>query len=82
MQNSVNLCLGLFFLILANFTVALKEGDCEVCVKTLEKFADTLDEAVKKDPKKIEDHFRKFCKTSKSKENRFVSFDEKLFDDV
>ena len=23
---------------------ALKEGDCEVCIKTLEKFGDSLDE--------------------------------------
>jgi ribosomal protein S19E (S16A) len=52
---------------------ALKEGECEVCIKTIEKFVDTLSEEVKKQPKLIETEFRKFCKTSKGKENRFVS---------
>lgn len=27
---------------------ALKEGDCEVCIKTLEKFGDSLDEITSK----------------------------------
>lgn len=53
--------------------MALKEGECEVCVKTIEKFGNSLDEATKKEPKKIETEFRKFCKTSKNKENRLVS---------
>lgn len=44
-----------------------------VCVKTLRKFGDSLDDATKKDPKLIEEEFKTFCKTSKSKENRFVS---------
>lgn len=81
MKNSAKLFLGIFFLALSSFAVALKEGDCEVCIKTVEKFANTLDEATKKDPKKIETEFRKFCKTSKSKENRFVS-SRKINDDV
>jgi mesencephalic astrocyte-derived neurotrophic factor len=66
---SLGLLLGLL-----SVSAALKEGDCEVCVKTVEKFASTLDDATKKDPKKIETEFRKFCKVSKSKENRFVRF--------
>lgn len=79
MKNSLKLFLGLLFV--AQASLALKEGDCEVCVKTLEKFSSTLDEATKKDPKKIETEFRKFCKTTKNKENRFVSFrDDVLFD--
>lgn len=81
MKNSLNLCFGLIFLALASITSALKEGDCEVCIKTVEKFASTLDDATKSDPKKIEEVFRKFCKTSKNKENRFVSF-RKQIDDV
>lgn len=44
-----------------------------MCIKTLNKFADTLTDDVKKDPKKIENEFRQFCKTVKNKENRFVS---------
>lgn len=75
MKTALNLCLGLIFLALVSITTALKEGECEVCVKTVEKFANTVDEAVKKDPKKIEAEFRKFCKGTKqsSKENRLVS---------
>lgn len=74
MKNSIKLFLGLVFVASAGLTSALKEGDCEVCIKTLEKFASSIDEATKKDPKKIETEFRKYCKTSKNKENRFVSF--------
>lgn len=81
MKNSLQLCFGLILLALTGFTAGLKEGDCEVCVKTVEKFASSLDEATKKDPKKIEDAFKKYCKTSKNKENRFVS-SENQNDDV
>lgn len=74
MKNSlVKLFLGLFVVALAGISAALKQGDCEVCIKTTEKFASSLDEATKKDPKLIEKELRKFCKTSKNKENRFVS---------
>lgn len=59
---------------LAHVTFSLKEGECEVCVKTTEKFAATLSEDVKKDPKLIEAEFKKFCKTSKGKENRFCYY--------
>lgn len=69
------------FLCTLFFTLAnsLKEGECEVCIATVNKFVDTLDETVKKDPKKIEEQFRKFCKGSKNKENRFVSITVNLF---
>lgn len=80
MNLSIKLFFGIFFVALASITVALKEGDCEVCIKTVEKFASTLDDATKKDPKKIETEFRKYCKVSKSKENRFVS--SGIIDDV
>ena len=77
MRNSIQLFLGLLFITIAgiNTTLALKDGDCEVCISTVENFGNTLDEATKKDPKKIENEFRKYCKTTKpsSKENRFVS---------
>lgn len=78
MRNSIQL-LAIFSIACVSLTSALKDGDCEVCIKTVEKFASTLDEATKKDPKKIEDEFRKYCKTTKasSKENRFVSSSEK-----
>jgi hypothetical protein len=44
-----------------------------VCMTVVEKFANTLTPDVKLDTKKIEAEFRKFCRTSQSKENRFVS---------
>lgn len=44
-----------------------------VCFKVVDKFSNSISDATRKDPKKIEDEFRKFCKGSKSKENRFVS---------
>ncbi|XP_034934850.1 mesencephalic astrocyte-derived neurotrophic factor homolog [Chelonus insularis] len=53
---------------------ALKEGECEVCVATVQKFAALLADDVKKDPKKIETEFKKFCKKTKSKENRFCYY--------
>lgn len=59
--------------ILPSITFALKEGDCEVCISVLDRFAQDLKDEVKKDPKKIETEFRKYCKTAKNKENRFVS---------
>lgn len=44
-----------------------------VCVNTVRKFAGTLDDSIKKDPKKIETEFKKFCKSQKNKEKSFVS---------
>lgn len=73
-KSSFKLFLGLIFVACAGLTSAsLKEGDCEVCINTIEKFSSALDDATKKDPKLIEIEFRKYCKTSKNKENRFVS---------
>ncbi|XP_065166722.1 LOW QUALITY PROTEIN: mesencephalic astrocyte-derived neurotrophic factor homolog [Atheta coriaria] len=53
---------------------ALKAGECEVCIKTLDKFAATLEESEKTDPKKIETAFKEFCKKVKDKENRFCYY--------
>jgi len=44
-----------------------------VCVKFLNRFIESLDESTKSTPLKIEDAFRKFCKTAKGDDNRFVS---------
>lgn len=44
-----------------------------VCMTVVEKFANMLTPDVRLDTKKIEAEFRKFCKTSQGKENRFVS---------
>ncbi|KAM3964409.1 LOW QUALITY PROTEIN: mesencephalic astrocyte-derived neurotrophic factor [Aphomia sociella] len=64
----------LFVAAAVQVALALKEGECEVCVKTVEKFAATLSDDVKKDPKLIETAFKKFCKGSKNKENRFCYY--------
>ena len=44
-----------------------------VCVKFLSRFIDSLDDSTKSTPEKIENAFRKFCKTAKGDDNRFVS---------
>nr|CAH7747592.1 unnamed protein product [Callosobruchus chinensis]CAH7762934.1 unnamed protein product [Callosobruchus chinensis] len=66
---------ALFFVLFAAVVAvnSLKQGECEVCIKTLEKFSATLADDVRKDPKKIEEQFKKFCKGLKNKEHRFVS---------
>lgn len=63
----------LFFLALASYTYALKEGDCEVCISVLKRFRETLAKDETSDPKKIEAAFKNYCKDLKLKENRFVS---------
>jgi len=61
-------------LVLGSSTYGLKKEDCEVCMTVVEKFANTLSPAVRSNTKKIEDEFRKFCKTTKGKENRFCYY--------
>nr|CAG4636567.1 EOG090X0F26 [Eubosmina coregoni]SVE70102.1 EOG090X0F26 [Eubosmina coregoni] len=66
------------FFLLACFAVddslQLKEADCEVCFSVINRFAAGLTSDEKKDPKKIEDKFRKFCKTAKGKDSRFCYY--------
>ncbi|XP_044260285.1 mesencephalic astrocyte-derived neurotrophic factor homolog [Tribolium madens] len=66
----------IFTVLFATFVTAnsLKQGECEVCIKVLDKFASTLSEKVKKDPKLIETEFRDFCKNTRNKENRFCYY--------
>lgn len=68
----VQLLLGSILLI--GTISALKPEDCEVCFKVVEKFSNSLSDTTRKDPKKIEDEFKKFCKGTKSKENRFCYY--------
>lgn len=44
-----------------------------VCVATIREFADTLTDDIKSDPKQIEEAFKEYCKTAKSKQQRLVS---------
>lgn len=64
----------LFLAVLSQVALALRDGECEVCIKTVEKFAATLSDDIKYNPKSIETEFRKFCKVSKNKENRFCYY--------
>lgn len=50
------------------------EANCEVCVKFIGQFIDSLDESTKSKPEKIEDAFRKFCKNTKKDDNRFCYY--------
>uniref|UniRef100_A0A0A1WQR9 Mesencephalic astrocyte-derived neurotrophic factor homolog n=1 Tax=Zeugodacus cucurbitae TaxID=28588 RepID=A0A0A1WQR9_ZEUCU len=63
-----------FAFVLIQSSIALKEDECEVCVKTVKRFADTLNDATKKDHKKIEAEFKSFCKKQKNKEHRFCYY--------
>nr|WPO04149.1 mesencephalic astrocyte-derived neurotrophic factor-like protein [Gryllus pennsylvanicus]WPO04150.1 mesencephalic astrocyte-derived neurotrophic factor-like protein [Gryllus pennsylvanicus]WPO04151.1 mesencephalic astrocyte-derived neurotrophic factor-like protein [Gryllus pennsylvanicus]WPO04152.1 mesencephalic astrocyte-derived neurotrophic factor-like protein [Gryllus pennsylvanicus]WPO04153.1 mesencephalic astrocyte-derived neurotrophic factor-like protein [Gryllus pennsylvanicus] len=62
------------FLYFISSALSLKKSDCEVCVTVVEKFGNSLSADIKSNPKLIEDEFRKFCKTSKAKENRFCYY--------
>lgn len=48
--------------------------NCEVCVKFLTRFIDSLDSDVKSSPVKIENEFRKTCKHTNKDDNRFCYY--------
>jgi len=50
------------------------EDNCEVCVKFITQFIDSLDADTKASPPKIETAFRKFCKSTKKDDNRFCYY--------
>ncbi|XP_055384918.1 mesencephalic astrocyte-derived neurotrophic factor homolog [Condylostylus longicornis] len=56
------------------YLVGVKANDCEVCVKTIERFARTLTDQQLKDTKTIENAFREFCKTAGNKEQRLCYY--------
>ncbi|XP_011499903.1 PREDICTED: mesencephalic astrocyte-derived neurotrophic factor homolog [Ceratosolen solmsi marchali] len=67
--------ISIFSMLIAyNSVYGLKEGECEVCVATVNNFAQTLSDEVKSDYKKIESMFKTFCKGTKNKENRFCYY--------
>ncbi|TDG45066.1 hypothetical protein AWZ03_008491 [Drosophila navojoa] len=74
-MNTSQIVVMICFIVgVAQTALAIKEDDCEVCVKTVKRFADTLDDTTKKDYKLIETAFKKFCKTQKNKEHRFCYY--------
>lgn len=50
------------------------EENCEVCLKFMTKFIDSLDDDTKSSPLTIEKAFRKACKSSKKDDNRFCYY--------
>ncbi|XP_055850810.1 mesencephalic astrocyte-derived neurotrophic factor homolog [Episyrphus balteatus] len=70
----IQIFIALLVVLITQTTNGLKEEDCEVCVKTVRRFAETLSDVTKKDHKKIEEEFKKFCKTQKNKEQRFCYY--------
>ncbi|KAF7274359.1 mesencephalic astrocyte-derived neurotrophic factor [Rhynchophorus ferrugineus] len=67
---------GIFFVLLLSVISVhgLKQGECEVCMKVLDKFRNTLSDNVLKDYKKIEREFKSYCKDLRNKENRFCYY--------
>uniref|UniRef100_A0A8D8M4D4 Mesencephalic astrocyte-derived neurotrophic factor homolog n=1 Tax=Cacopsylla melanoneura TaxID=428564 RepID=A0A8D8M4D4_9HEMI len=53
---------------------AVTKENCEVCVTFVERFSDKLTPEAKGSPKEIEKAFRKVCKGTKGKENRFCYY--------
>jgi len=71
---SSSLSVGLGILVIISMSTALKKDECEVCMSVIERFGNSLDADVKKDPKAIEDEFRIFCKNVKGRENRLCYY--------
>lgn len=70
----IYICILFALYFLALFTDFIYFVNAAVCISTVEKFVNTLSDDAKKDTKEIEVAFKDFCKSTKSKENRFVSF--------
>ncbi|XP_017492285.1 PREDICTED: mesencephalic astrocyte-derived neurotrophic factor homolog [Rhagoletis zephyria] len=64
----------LFFISWAQSTLALREGQCEVCVGVLNKLASKLGADEKSNPELIEQRFRELCLETKKAENRFCYY--------
>lgn len=72
--NLINLTLLAVLLSFISVSSSLKEGECEVCVSVMRKFAGTLTETEVKDPKVIENKFRNYCEEVKGKEHRLCYY--------
>ncbi|XP_003744273.1 mesencephalic astrocyte-derived neurotrophic factor homolog [Galendromus occidentalis] len=62
------------FCVFATPSLALKEGECEVCVSVIEKLDKLLEPEEKTNQDAIEAKFRDFCLTSKKQDNRFCYY--------
>lgn len=70
----VALLLGGDHLVAAKKLSEATKDNCEVCVSFMEKFIAGLDDATKSAPVKIENAFRKTCKTAKKSDQRLCYF--------
>ena len=59
---------------LNNVEGKLREGECEVCIKTIEKFEKTINDEDRKDQEVLIKKLKKFCGKVKNKEKRFCYF--------
>ncbi|WAR25011.1 ARMET-like protein [Mya arenaria] len=83
-QNSSLLCACVTLMVLCVATSGkkpLKEEDCEVCVNVLRKFEQKYPDVKEKAPGEIETLFKKFCKTVKDRDERFVKDLKKILSD-
>jgi len=64
----------LFLTVCIAYATALKGDDCEVCIKVLNQFSDTLSKNDRSNHIAIEKQFKKYCKGLKSKEHRFCYY--------
>lgn len=63
--------------LLAVFTlssVVRADEECEVCIGVINKFSQNLPSNVMSSPAKIETAFKEYCKTAKTRENRFCYY--------
>jgi len=51
-----------------------KEGECEVCIKMMTTFIDSLDATEKATPTTVETKFKQYCKKAKGKEERLCYY--------
>jgi hypothetical protein len=72
--SAILVCLTLSTLSAAKKISEATEENCEVCVKFVGKFIESLDEATKSSPAKVEAAFKKMCKSSKKDDNRFCYY--------
>ncbi|GAB6033744.1 hypothetical protein CHUAL_013867 [Chamberlinius hualienensis] len=73
--NSLILTTGfLFVTVISVAHSVVDENNCEVCVKFLRKFSDSLTDDIKKSRDRIEDELKNTCEKSTGKDNRFCYY--------
>lgn len=70
----VNLSSIILLISCVNLSFGLRGDDCEVCIKFLTRFKNTLDNDELSNPAMIEGKFKDYCKEAKGKDNRFCYY--------